>query len=1184
MKRFQLIRRSTSFLLAVTLLFAQPIGTFAQEQTNSESSQSVNSSLESNTSTGNTSLGNTSTSNTSTDTSNNSKQTTETKKETEITTESSESNSQKATEAKESAETSDSTNEADASSSITDEEKNAKKETEKTEETDADKEVIKEKEKSSKEADSNDDEYEYKSNEDGTHVKIHKETKEEITEDCEFDENGICKHCGYEKDAEKLEEDKFFEVQVGEYTIRASVPAGAFDEEVEFKADRIELSSEEKKLADEATISENIKGYIAFDLRFVSVETQEEIEPNKEYPVGISMDAENINTDEVIHIIDEEKAEVIDLDVSASTIEFETDTFSTFAFPERNQRSLYDNTAYGSASVNAISIIDRGIYPKNNQFVLEIKKSGMQSKYFPASNETCIFGAQGTLNLDSKFEFDFVAPENYYIKSINLYSGWNLKNSVSYNDMPTRVKFSAELCRALWGKNEIIIDFQPIPTMLTSEQTTVNGAKFVKFEDCNRAFGESFEFNYGKSDKEWNTNHYGMVYQGLANPELSNISADNPDYTQGIFKLDANNGKPVFPSYDSYRNYPYISGYYNDAGVVFNKDTDGYWTVDSYKYRYAFDQKCNRLIPVDGNQFRPFGYKNHFGMILPISFTVDKSGKTNGKDTIFKFFGDDDVFVYVDGKLVLDIGGIHNAVKGQINFRTGEVLLQGEYDCEGGRALTSSKDDSVYVNKNLGVKNLYEIIDEDGVAELSEEPHTLTVVYFERGANESNCKMSFNFQKNETTTVGYKNFKIDKDGNGLAGAQFTLYTNPECTEVAQLGGGSSAISVTDNEGSFSFENISVGVIPDGQDSVSKDYYMKETKAPNKYVTPTDAVWKLSLTVFKNGTTTRSLTPYDANHYAEALSKMESGNVIAIVNELFNQPKNLVVRKEVISADQYNNNDAEYIFRLCDQMNNKNLAGYPYTVNGNKLVTGTEGEFRLKAGEEAVFENLTSEQYCVAEVGVESNKYSLFNYVTSISVDNQVIIENDTRDIRDVQVVYTAGPTVEKKVVFNNKLDKFYDWQLKKTTQTGNPLAGAYFELKPQTGKSYYGVSGEDGVVKWYDSQRSRQRAKDDNLEVQPGEYVLIETKAPEGYAKSEDQWQIKVDEHNCMLTNAKENLTQEMIEENGVHHMIHTLTFTNAVLYTLPETGGRGLYINIIGGVLLMIGAALLLYKTKRTI
>ena len=67
-----------------------------------------------------------------------------------------------------------------------------------------------------------------------------------------------------------------------------------------------------------------------------------------------------------------------------------------------------------------------------------------------------------------------------------------------------------------------------------------------------------------------------------------------------------------------------------------------------------------------------------FGMEMSASFTQTASGLDAwGNDIIFEFSGDDDFWLYVDGKLVLDLGGVHSAQVGPVNFRTGKVTSSG---------------------------------------------------------------------------------------------------------------------------------------------------------------------------------------------------------------------------------------------------------------------------------------------------------------------------------------------------------------------------------------------------------------------------------------------------------------------------------------------------------------------------
>ena len=63
---------------------------------------------------------------------------------------------------------------------------------------------------------------------------------------------------------------------------------------------------------------------------------------------------------------------------------------------------------------------------------------------------------------------------------------------------------------------------------------------------------------------------------------------------------------------------------------------------------------------------------------MEAQFVQPESGEVNGNDMIFDFAGDDDVWVFIDGVLVLDIGGIHDEAGGSINFKTGEVYVNGK--------------------------------------------------------------------------------------------------------------------------------------------------------------------------------------------------------------------------------------------------------------------------------------------------------------------------------------------------------------------------------------------------------------------------------------------------------------------------------------------------------------------------
>lgn len=214
--------------------------------------------------------------------------------------------------------------------------------------------------------------------------------------------------------------------------------------------------------------------------------------------------------------------------------------------------------------------------------------------------------------------------------------------------------------------------------------------------------GHSLQFSNGR-DGVWDYN----AWTGSANP-YSNImkktlgkdsypvlNKGNEESSSYLFSTDSGTGKTV----------------YSDANYLFKKDADGYYEYDSAKNFAQFDEKTKHftvykvpgsstnainLQKDSGNKphgsFFPFNtlgdsiYEGiheisgnspdfHFGMTMSAKFIQPKDGKINGNNMVFEFSGDDDVWVYIDGVLVLDIGGIHNAASGSINFANGNVTV-----------------------------------------------------------------------------------------------------------------------------------------------------------------------------------------------------------------------------------------------------------------------------------------------------------------------------------------------------------------------------------------------------------------------------------------------------------------------------------------------------------------------------
>ncbi len=132
-----------------------------------------------------------------------------------------------------------------------------------------------------------------------------------------------------------------------------------------------------------------------------------------------------------------------------------------------------------------------------------------------------------------------------------------------------------------------------------------------------------------------------------------------------------------------------------------------------------------------------------FDFYLPENGTVD--GTADGEAIQFEFNGDDDMWVFIDGNLVLDIGGGHGAILGDINFKDGTYSV----------ASTVTKDDKTPVERG-------------GNINLTEDTyHNIKIFYLERFAGQSNCRISFNLPAVPQRSITVEKDITDPDGNSV---------------------------------------------------------------------------------------------------------------------------------------------------------------------------------------------------------------------------------------------------------------------------------------------------------------------------------------------------------------------------------------------------------------------------------
>lgn len=304
---------------------------------------------------------------------------------------------------------------------------------------------------------------------------------------------------------------------------------------------------------------------------------------------------------------------------------------------------------------------------------------------------------------------------------------------------------------------------------------------------------------------------------------------------QGLFQLK--DGYYVYDSYGSDGNYGNYAVYnpttnsfnvYDKAGVykggVSDANLGQFFPFDSADK--VFDEKGNSLSPkqiIDGST----NLNHHFGMSVTTEFVQPASGKTTGnKDMIFEFSGDDDVWVYIDGVLVGDLGGIHEKATLKINFATGAVHV-GHVD---------NANDPEKTIQDTTIKAMFEAAGADtssrrfsGNTFLDSSKHTLSFFYLERGAGASNMSLKFNL----TTLPSSEVAKVDQNGEAVQGAEFALYQS-DANWKAQ--GDPIAQGTTDDKGQLVLLKSDGSVLSfDNQHADGHDYFvLKETGLPEGY--------------------------------------------------------------------------------------------------------------------------------------------------------------------------------------------------------------------------------------------------------------------------------------------------------------------------------------------------------------
>ena len=549
-----------------------------------------------------------------------------------------------------------------------------------------------------------------------------------------------------------------------------------------------------------------------------------------------------------------------------------------------------------------------------------------------------------------------------------------------------------------------------------------------------------------------------LVYGKMVDPEDSNVVLP---YFSGEAIHPYKNGSEI----DNNKN---LSEYYNGLQFPFKqtKDKNGVitYSYDSgkdYAVYYNFEKNCfyespehiknettnDGTAPEDG--FYPLNKPGDprkavnmgFGTEFTIPFTLSKDGKINGQDITFNFTGDDDVWVFIDDYLVLDMGGAHRMASGTIDFAEKNVTVESAFTPDKSTTAawkdgatranqTSEKRTKKFTQIKTEGKNTFEDIMAD-----DSKVHTLKMFYMERGMFDSNMSVSFNFSPIPSGLTLSKDVDTKPVNDGLKSVvetkdnfDFTVKDNDttrtEYTYEKDYNGTGTERNTTtdgvveglaDNVYAKNFEyteaddNGNKGLI------IGTGFTITETENSN-YNT------RWFVTDISTGKTTNR---GDGLVSTFKLGDVSSGLTKVNYNVNFvNTPKvgtvNITKAWDGDVPDTLKN--TEFPFKvevdLDGEADEYGYSAYPleYTVDGNDYVTDANGNFTLKSGQTAAFEGIpTGAKVKVTETKTTDGKSWVVSgqeFKESAAVtdgSNEILtITNATMTIPSDKVIYVEA--------------------------------------------------------------------------------------------------------------------------------------------------------------------------------
>lgn len=671
--------------------------------------------------------------------------------------------------------------------------------------------------------------------------------------------------------------------------------------------------------------------------------------------------------------------------------------------------------------------------------------------------------------------------------------------------------------------------------------------------------GKSLRYLFDSSAQTGKTSHFGVT--GL---------------------LQAQGGYYVYDSTHNYAAYNANKNAFDiyDTGGVGNSSHQGqFFPFDAADK--VFNEENDRLVQngitadntASHNGGKPVNH--HFGLSMSTRFVQPDGGKTNkDEDMTFEFAGDDDVWVFIDDVLVGDIGGIHDRASLNINFKTGDIKVNGKSE---GTLLSKYQKAA-----KVGDTRWYGSTFADGTN------HTLKFFYLERGALYSNMELKFNLVTVPESDI----IKFDQDGKFVQGAEFQLYKTDKDfkTEGALLGSGTTdeagCLTLTNDDGSgvINFDDLY------NKDHSNKYYLLKETSVPNGYrsnLTTTDGSMHLEYeptsdkngaggVIINRGGMDAGSAVWRTGAFAGAKETITAPSIVYKANDDLTKPNDAVSLDSGILFAVVLKRDKSASIK--DPSSWYAVSGDPSTGAGYTLAKepGTAGAIEAAKKDLHAFTLNTSGQY---QVEIQNLPGDISKYYYLLSGDARkdaeytvVIYHTTASSIGDATPMNTVHVYSDDIVDGTNFKRQFATRLLvtniqnrlfvQKTDTEGNPVDGAKFGLytADQVTTDANGKVVLKGEQTPYDTLRTGSvgnpvplegagifpNTSDGNRPLVNGAYFLKEVSAPKGFLLND-------------------TLTKVIVDDCGVHadagtddDGVSTFVGPGALMKSLGQFGAEG--------------------------